>query len=370
MGKRTIRKKRNSLRIKRSKNKKRSKTKILSKYSRKKLKKTKMRKRYGGTPRIIDSLHAKRITNEDMIKDWLKNKKHGIFSRRKSLSCIPPKYGSEGINMFLESKKIDAENYVIGLIDNGFTMYRLKVTPAVYKVLIMAKNNNFEVIPQTAEDTIDYRFSDFIKLKSQADSRVSIPALSLKAGNCYDRIMSINKLLSEISSAIKSLAPSLLPSPQKLPEQTLAPQRVQQEQTLAPQGVQQEQAKTLSPQGEPHVQTRGERSKNSLDDKTIVKIARGIRSLNWTTPGGPIDKIPKYDSLLKKKFEEYYEITEENKKLSYDAYEYAKASFLTENGLENSFSPLELYQFINSNDVSRENYVRKMGNYYKNFPYW
>lgn len=194
MGKRTIKKKRNSLRIKRSKNKKRSKTKILSKYSRKKLKKTKMRKRYGGTPRIPES-----YLNE-LIEEWLRKKERGIFSGRSSLSCFPPNYISEEITMFLESKKIDAENYVMGLIDKGFTMYRLKVTPEVYKLLIMAKNNNSEVIPQTAEATIDYRFNDFIKLKSHADPRISTSALSLqKAGNCYDRIMSINKLLSEIS---------------------------------------------------------------------------------------------------------------------------------------------------------------------------
>ena len=161
-----------------------------------------MRKRYGGTPRIPESIQSNLVTKEDVIEDWLKNKKRGIFSGRSSLSCIPQNYSSEEINMFLESKKIDAENYVMELIDNGFTMYRLKVTPEVYRVLIMAKNNNFEVIPQTEEFTIDYRFSDFIKLKSQADPRVSIPALSLqKEGNCYDRIMSINKLLSEISSA-------------------------------------------------------------------------------------------------------------------------------------------------------------------------
>lgn len=201
MGKRTIRKKRNSLRIKRSKNKKRSKTKILSKYSRKKLKKTKMRKRYGGTPRTGEANEDDPISrgNVGKIELWLKNKKRSIFSGRSSLSCIPKysSYSSKEIKVFLESKKIDAQNYVMDLIDNDFTSYRLRVTPRVYEVLKMAKTKIFEVIPQTA---IDYRFNDFIKLKSHADPRISTSALSLqKAGNCYDRIMSINKLLSEIS---------------------------------------------------------------------------------------------------------------------------------------------------------------------------
>ena len=148
-------------------------------------------------------------------------------------------------------------------------------------------------------------------------------------------------------------------------EQTLAPQRVQQQQTLYPQGVL-KQEQPLASEGKPHVQTLGKRPKNSLDEKTIKKIARRIRSINFTDPG-PTTRIQKYDLLLKEELEKHYEITEEEKSFSDEAYDYAKTSFLKENELEDA-DPSEIYNIINgivhTDDEPRKNYVKIMEKHY------
>lgn len=128
-------------------------------------------------------------TSKEMkeMEESLKGMKRG-FGGRKSLNCILSGYSSDAIKMFLESEKIDDNNYVEELVDgNDHTIYRLRVTPYVYRHFKEAIDG-FK--PQEIEETVDYRYSDFVKYSSSSFK---------KDHNCFDRIVSINELLLHLS---------------------------------------------------------------------------------------------------------------------------------------------------------------------------